>query len=252
MRTKDEKLGMNRLRGIISGAPLEGPAMLQWVRRAPRGIRGPGKSLGVLPSSFNPPTEAHRLLVEKARTVDLIDEILLILDRKSVDKGIFGASLEERLWMILLCFESDPTVSVAFTNRGLFSEKLTLVMKAYPDNTMIRFIVGYDTLIRVLDAKYYKNRDDSLSGLFADSHFLVAPRGRVGINGIKRLLNRRENRPFAKRITLFEIPSSVRQLSSSRIRNDIHEERNIDDRVPPEILSYLRTKGLYRNPERSI
>lgn len=247
MRERDEKLRLEWLRGIIRSAPLKGPLVLRWVRRAPQAITGPGKSLGVFPSSFNPPTKAHMILLERARNVEPIDEILLALDRRPLDKKIFGASLEERLSMILLCFEKDPSVSVAFTNGGLFIEKLALVMKAYPDNTMIRFIVGHDTLIRIFEARYYKNRDTSLRRLFADSRFLVATRGSVGINEIKELISQKENRPFSERIMPFEIPFSIGQLSSTQVRNEICHGRNIDDIVPQEIVSYLKRRDLYRN-----
>lgn len=247
MRAKDEALTLGWLRGIIRSIPLEGPPVFRWIKRAPQGIASPGGSLGVLPSSFNPPTKAHRILIKSARSVEPIDEVLLVLDRRPLDKEIFGASLEERLLMILLCFAKDPTVSIAFTNKGLFAEKLTLLMKAYPVNTAIRFIVGHDTLTRILDAKYYEDRDASLARLFADSQFLVATRGNVGVDGIKKLILQKKNRPFAEKITPFEMPLPFRGLSSTQIRNEIRKGREIADLVPQEILLYLRRKGLYRN-----
>jgi len=236
---------MDRLRKIIRDAPQGEPPVLRWVRRAPQGITGPGRSLGVFPASFNPPTIAHRTLIQRARSVEPIDETVLILDRRPLDKRIFGASLEERLSMILLCFEKDPTVSVAFTNAGLFVDKLALLLQAYPDNTTIRFIVGSDTLIRVLDRKYYENRDASLKRLFADSRFLVATRRNVGLKEIEKLLDREENRPFSERIALFKIPLSIGHLSSTRARNRIRRGGNVDEIIPKEIVSYVKRRGLY-------
>lgn len=250
MRETDEKQRLTWLRGIIRRAPLEGPPTLRWVRRAAQNIRGPGESLGVFPSSFNPPTKAHRVLIERACRVELVDEILLMLDRRPLDKEIFGASLEERLLMILLCFEKDPTVSIAFTTGGLFIEKLALLLEAYPQDTMIRFIVGHDTLIRVLDAKYYEDRDASLRRLFTDSQFLVATRGSAGVDEIRDLSHQKGNRPFAERIVPFQIPFSIGQVSSTLVRNRIRQGRDIDDLVPPEIAPYLGQKGLYRNPRQ--
>jgi nicotinate (nicotinamide) nucleotide adenylyltransferase len=234
------------LRGIITETPLKGPPVLCWVRRAPQGIRNPGKSLGVFPSSFNPPTIAHRVLIERARNVAPMDETLLILDRRALDKEISGALLDERLLMILLCFEKDPTVSVAFTNRGRFVEKLALIKRAYPDETRIRFIVGYDTLVRVLAARYYKDREASLRQLFAGSQFLVATRGSAGFAEIKAFMSKIENRPFSQKIIPFEIPFPIRQLSSTHVRSRISRGNDVDTLVPAEVLSYLRERGLYR------
>ncbi len=222
--------------------------MLRWIRRAPQGITGPGKRLGVFPASFNPPTRAHRILMERAHRVEPLDEILLILDRIPLDKEIFGASLEERLSMILLCFETDPTLSVALTNKGRFVEKLGLLLRAYPANTTIRFIVGYDTLIRVLDAKYYENREASLRRLFGDSRFLVATRGSTGVGEIRKLMTRKENRPFSEGVVPFEIPFSIGQLSSTLVRDRISQGRAVDDLVAPEIAAFLKDRGLYRDP----
>jgi nicotinamide-nucleotide adenylyltransferase len=245
MKKRDENKRLEWLRGIIRDAPLEGPPVLQWVRRAPQGITRPSRSLGVFPSSFNPPTTAHRVLIERARSVEPMHEIILILDRRPLDKRVFGASLEERLSMILTGWQEDPTISVAFTNRGRFVEKLVLLKKAYPNNTTIKFIVGYDTLIRVLDPKYYKDRDDALGRLFGDSRFLVAGRGNASIEEIKELISRTNNRPFSERIIPFEIPHSMANMSSTQARNEIRRGRDIDNCVPSEIASYIERKGLY-------
>jgi nicotinate (nicotinamide) nucleotide adenylyltransferase len=246
MRKRSEKERLDWLRQIIENTPVEGPSVLRWVRRACQGITEPGKSLGAFPSSFNPPTTAHRVIIERARNVEPLDELLLILDRKAMDKEIFGASLEERLSMILLCFEKDRSVSVALTSRGRFVEKLALLLNAYPPDTKIHFIVGHDTLIRVLDPGYYENRDAALRHLFAASRFLVAGRGNVGIDEIRALMNQKENRTFSQRIVPFEIPSSMAQVSSTYIRKEIERGGMVDEIVPREIMAYIEKRGLYR------
>jgi nicotinamide-nucleotide adenylyltransferase len=234
------------LKRIIEAVPLEGSPRFQWVWRAPQAITKPGQVLAAFPSSFNPPTRAHDRLIQGARQVEPIHEIVLMLDRKALDKEIFGASLEDRLSMVLLLCKKDPTLSVAFTNRGRFVEKLTLLVEAYPSDTSIRFIVGYDTLIRILDAKYYENRETALRSLISGAHFLVATRGDVGIEEIREVIHRKENRSFAKAIKPFEIPFSLGQLSSSQAREAISREKPITDMVPPEIASYIQKRGLYR------
>jgi nicotinamide-nucleotide adenylyltransferase len=247
VENKDEEGRPKWLGRIIGRASLNGPGGLQWIRRAPRGISEPEKHLGVFPSSFNPPTTAHSNLIEQARRMEPLDEILLLLDRKSMDKEVFGASLEERLSMILLWCESDATLSLALTNRSRFVDKLPLLRKAYPRKTEIRFLVGYDTLLRILDVRYYENRETSLRRLFSGSQFLVANRGRAGIAEIRELMHQERNRPFSKQVTPFEIPSSARHLSSTKIRLAINHGHEIEDMVSPEIAAFIRRKGLYRN-----
>ena len=247
MAGASEVQGVDQLREIAADPPEGGPPLFHWVRKAPRGIKRPGEILGVFASSFNPPTRAHHMLVQKACGAVAFDEVLLILDRKAMDKEIFGAPLEERLWMVLLCIEKDPQFSVAFTNRGLFLDKLELVEQAYPEGTRVYFIVGYDTLARILDPKYYPDRDVALRKFFGGAQLLVANRGTMGVEEIKELMNREENRPFSEKIRPLKIPFSTGQLSSTQIRKRIRSGRGIGHLVPKGILSYIEKRGLYRS-----
>ena len=107
--------------------------------------RNKGRMLGVFPASFNPPTKAHEALVRVAQRVVPLDECLLLLDLKAVGKEVFGASLEDRLVMLLILFGEKSACSLGICNRGLFLEKIAAVHHAYPKDTEIHFIVGHDT-----------------------------------------------------------------------------------------------------------
>ena len=147
------------------------------VRKAPRGLRGRKGRLGIFPASFNPPTKAHVALITEATKRFKLDEILVLLDLQAMDKRIVGAPLEERLKMLRLLFERYSRVSIGLSNRGLFLEKIRPLKKLFLPRTAFVFIVGFDTIIRVLDRKYYKNRKRSLHHLFKACEFLVANRG---------------------------------------------------------------------------
>jgi len=146
------------------------------VRKAPHGIFRRKGRLGIFPASFNPPTKAHLALIRKAGRLGNLDEIMVLLDGQAMDKEITGASLEDRLIMLKMLFQRDPRISIGMSNRGLFVEKLLPLRKLYPLPISFVFIVGFDTILRVMDKKYYQKRRAALDRLFGQCEFLVASR----------------------------------------------------------------------------
>ncbi len=203
-------------------------------KRAQEGIGIERGCLGVLPASFNPPTSAHQALVREARKAIEFDELLLVLDQRAMDKEFFGAPLEDRLLMLLALFGDDPQISLGISNRGLFLEKVEALQKAYPPDTQIYFIVGYDTIVRVLDPKYYVDRGKALQELFSQAHFLVANRGDRDQRDLKKLFRRAENRPFAERIISIRLPSSIVCISSTLARERWAEGESVKGLIPPQ------------------
>ena len=145
-------MGIEResIREVIEITDLGGPPTINFIRRARKGIETENRKLGVFPSSFNPLTEAHVEIIEEAKKYDP-SEILLVLDKENIDKGIFGASLEDRLLVLLLFFDSDDEISIALSSHGLFLDKARALENEYPPATKIVFLVGYDTIVRILD-----------------------------------------------------------------------------------------------------
>lgn len=121
------------LHEAVRALPLEGPPVIQMVKRAESGIRDKKKGLlGILPASFNPPTSAHQALIREAGDVVPFDEILLILDQQAMDKELIAAPLEDRLLMLLALFGDDTRISMGISNRGRFLEKVEGMRKVYP------------------------------------------------------------------------------------------------------------------------
>ncbi len=160
---------------VIKMTDPSGPPTINFVRRAKKGIETGGQKLGVFPGSFDPLTEAHIEVIAEAREYKL-GEILLVLDIVNIDKSTFGASLEDRLLMLLLFFAGDEEISIALSSHGLFLDKVRALQGKYPPATGIVYLVGYDTIVRILDKKYYQDREAAVTELFADSEFLVAGR----------------------------------------------------------------------------
>jgi nicotinic acid mononucleotide adenylyltransferase len=201
--------------------------------------------LGVFPASFNPPTAAHEALVREARNAVPLDECLLVLDLQAMDKECFGAPWEERLLMLLALFKADPACSVGICNRGLFIEKVEAAYQVYAQDTAIHFIVGYDTIERVLDCTYYGDRDQALRSLFSRARFLVANRGASDEQALQALLAREENRPFAARVVPLTLPRAMAWVSSSTVRQQLAQGQSVKGLVSPLLEEFLQKQGFY-------
>jgi nicotinamide-nucleotide adenylyltransferase len=219
----------------------EGPPVIEIVKQAKRGIEDKKKGvLGVLPASFNPPTAAHEALVTAAGAIVAFDEILLI-----VDKELHGAPLEDRLLMLLALFGDDPQISLGICNRGLFLDKLDALQKVYSQETQTYFIVGYDTMVRVLDPAYYEDREKALRSLFGQARFLVANREGCDERDLNELFGLEENRPFAAQVLPLMLPPALTRVSSTLVRRHLAAGESVAGLVPPELEEFLRKQGLY-------
>jgi nicotinic acid mononucleotide adenylyltransferase len=233
------------MREVLDSFPAGGPPCIKVMVKAKHGIKKNGQCLGVLPASFNPPTLAHTVLAQEAMHAMRFDEFLLVLDQMAMDKKFIGAPLEDRLLMLLAIFGDDPQTSLGVANRGLFLDKVEALQKIYPSGTKIYFVVGFDTIVRVLDPKYYRNREQALQRLFSQACFLVANRGDCDQEDLKELLERNENHFFAARIFPLRVPSSVAWISSTLVRKKLAEGESVDGLVLPQAKEFIKKRGFY-------
>ncbi|MEI9475800.1 MAG: nicotinate-nicotinamide nucleotide adenylyltransferase [Deltaproteobacteria bacterium] len=217
------------------------------VRKAPQGISQKRGRLGIFPASFNPPTRAHLALIRKARRGGHLDEVLVLLDAQAMDKKIIGADLEDRVIMLKILFQKDPKVSIGISSRGLFVEKMLPLKRMYPFSVSFIFIVGFDTILRVMDKRYYSNRDETLDRLFGLCEFLVANRDGKEENSFEEFFGRDENQRYRDKVSFVTLPSRFSFLSSSLIRENLREGKPVQDWVPVPVLRFIQKKGLY-NP----
>jgi nicotinate (nicotinamide) nucleotide adenylyltransferase len=215
------------------------------IRRAPKGIKKRGR-LGIFPASFNPPTLAHLALIREAKKQGGLDEILILLDMQAMDKEPTGAGFQDRLAMLRKAFGKDPKISIGLANRGLFLEKLKPLRHFYPSPISLFFIVGFDTIVRVTDKKYYRNRSRSLNALFSQCHFLVANREKNEGNELEGLLGKTENEEYRGKVSFLRLPGRVSFLSSSLIRHKISRRQPIKGEVPSGVRMLIEKRGLYK------
>ena len=234
------------LYAVVRSLTDEGPPLIKIVKQAQEGIREKTEGLlGVLPASFNPPTSAHEALVTEAGKVVSFNEILLVLDQRAMDKELIDAPLEDRLLMLLVLFGDDPQISLGIANRGLFLEKVEALHQVYPQDTQIHFIVGYDTIMRVLDPIYYKERDKALHALFSQARFLVANRGDRDKADLTELFGREENRPFSPQIISLTLSPALALISSSEVRSRLAVGKSVQGFVSPKLEEFLLKRGFY-------
>ncbi|MBI4841952.1 MAG: nicotinate-nicotinamide nucleotide adenylyltransferase [candidate division NC10 bacterium] len=227
------------MRELLSGLDPGGPPRLAFARRAPGGIAERPGQLLCLSASFNPLTVAHVWLIQEASRIVPPGEILLLLASANVDKAVTGFPLERRLNLMVRFAESRPTFSVAACSHGRFVDKAEAIRPHYPAGTRLTFIVGFDTLVRLFDPKYYADRDASLSALFGGSAFIAANRAPDPPEAVTAFLARPDVVPYAHRIRVIQLPPEIAVISATDIRARLARGEPVTGLVPPEILSLL-------------
>ncbi|MFN3421303.1 MAG: nicotinate-nicotinamide nucleotide adenylyltransferase [Armatimonadota bacterium] len=215
---------------------------LGFVKRAEVGIVQGGQKLGVFSGSFNPPTIAHVRICEHAQKHLQLNEVLLLLAIVNVDKTQFDFSLEERVEMMTALAGEHPNWSAALCSHGRFVEKAKAVSSAYPEGTEIWFIVGYDTLVRIFEPRFYRDMPmrDALQQFFELANLAVFPRSDAAEEVVKEFLERPEVKPFSSRVTVLPSEPSLLWVSSTLVREKLKSGEPVDELVPRTVLKFLK------------
>lgn len=224
---------------LLAGLDPEGPPRMAFARRAPAGIRERAGHLLCLSASFNPLTVAHVWLIQEASRISPPEEVLLLLARANVDKPVEGFPLERRLSLLVRFAESRGTFSVAACSHGRFVDKAEAIRRHYPAGTRLAFIVGFDTLVRLFDPKYYADLNASLSALFEASEFIAANRAPDPPEAVTSFLAQPDVAPYAHRIRVIQLPAEIAAVSATQVRTRLARGVPVTGLVPPEIQPLL-------------
>ncbi len=230
---------MPAIEQLLADLSSPGPPRAAFIRRARAGIRRAGQGLLCLSASFNPVTVAHLALLSAARAVVPADEILLLLAIANVDKPVAGLPVPARLALLRAVAEPQPDVSIALVSHGRFLDKARALREHYPPGTRLTFVVGFDTLTRLFEAKYYEDPAEALGELFAGSAFIAANRAPDPPEAVTEFLARPEIRPYAARIRPVRLPDLLASVSASEVRARIARGEPVTRLVPPEIVPLL-------------
>ncbi|KAG7838462.1 hypothetical protein KL942_001866 [Ogataea angusta] len=233
----------------------------------------------VLDSSFNPPHKGHLSLVAKSLTHKLGDEstvhssvnsrsVLLLLSVKNADKRPQPAKFEDRLQMMYylaqeITDQMGVSCAIGITNCSLFVDKaLTLenyFKKEYTDRLRFTFLLGYDTLVRLLAPKYYEPRSlqDALGSFFKTSDCFVLTRndGNDSSESQLQYLERMKKGMVAEapprwadKIFLAQGDSDTQSLSSSSIRKLIGSgDDSWISKTTPNIAAFISEQHPYKD-----
>ena len=224
---------------IINCLDSDAPPQIVIIHRASNYIGQTGKRLGIFSGSFNPITIAHIKLVEIACEQYHLDEILLLLAKANVDKDVFGLPLAGRLLTLKHYAETQNNISIGVSSHGRYIDKVTALKAIYPTDSTFFFIVGYDTLVRIFDTKYYNNLHAELKHLFSQCRFIAANRDNVDIATIKQFLSHTSLQPYSSYIDLLLLPEAYTEVSSTVVRQRIENGESISHLVPPVIVEFL-------------
>ena len=207
--------------------------------RASNSISPSCKKLGIFSGSFNPITLAHSKMIEIAHQCYEFDEILLLIAKANVDKGVFGLPIEARLLTLKVHTKNHSNISIGISSHGRYIDKIAALKEIYPKYTEFNFIVGYDTLVRLFDPKYYTDIQEELNILFTQCKFIVANRKGVSIPDIIQFIDQPYLRCYKEFIEYISLPDYYANLSSSDIRNRMDAGKKISHLVPPTIAYFL-------------
>ncbi|KAJ6257206.1 hypothetical protein Dda_8093 [Drechslerella dactyloides] len=246
----------------------DGPPAFQVLQSFPTNGHPAGKTVCVLDSSFNPPTKAHMNLAIRALdhytpTDDKTEEkpsLLLLLATANADKKAVPAATEQRLAMMCLLADelrsrnntTDYHVDVGVTASARFIDKCAdLQAYGYGDRRLV-WIVGFDTLTRILDTKYYPPEhtlapvyDTLLSGTNRILAF-GRPGEAFGDAATQQAYYAALDSRVADRVDVLEADEATAGISSSAARASVARDGSVDGSVCESVAAFIQAEDLYR------
>ncbi|OAQ69708.1 cytidylyltransferase family protein [Pochonia chlamydosporia 170] len=231
---------------------------------SPRHPSHPVTTLIILDSSFNPPTKAHAQMASSAIThAGPNARLMLLLAVNNADKAAVPASFAQRLAM-MEGFARDlhdsagqnTEIDVAVTTMPFFHEKARVVAESgvYGSAEQV-FLCGFDTLIRIFNAKYYGGgMKEALGPFFGRARVRVVMRpddewgGRDEqvkyVEGLEGMLGDVGGEEWARRVEMVDGVEGV--VSSSMVRALVRRDGDVDALVGGEVRAWIEGEGLYR------
>ncbi len=205
---------------------------------APEPLAG---DVAFLPAAFNPPTLAHlRLLERAAATVEALPAALLTT--RNVDKHITGAPLHARIEMLLAARRDGHPVAVLAANVARIIEQTLALEAAYPAARCTP-VVGFDTLVRLFDPRYYTSLTAELDPFFERHRVIAANRGPHSLDAVAEWLHHNA-REYADRIVLIELEPETATISSTHAR-ELAAAGVEPHVVPPSVRAILAERRYY-------
>lgn len=254
------------------------------------------RTLYILDSSYNPPSRAHLALATSALRQHAPSEqapyrLLLLFSTHNADKAPSPASFVQRIALMTVFAEdlsrrlkseqspkdadiADISIDIGLTKEPYYSDKSEAIANTkppfYSSSPIHVHLVGYDTLIRFCNPKYYPKHDPPLSALkpfFDAGHKLRVTQRPADASDasssefgtveqqqkyLERLRDGEEEKAgflsaWAKNIDMVQAEEGV-GVSSTRVRNAAKEgDWDVVGRLCTEgVAAWLKDQALYR------
>jgi nicotinic acid mononucleotide adenylyltransferase len=203
----------------------------------------PARSVAVLPGSFNPPTAAHLLLAERARS-EGYEAVIFTLARTVVGKHHSGLIPEDRL--LAMRAACGTKFGVGITSHGLYADQAEAIASQFP-GADIAFLVGSDKVLQIFEDKWYPDREAALGRLFSRARLVVAPRGDQG-ERLRRVLSAPGNVGWSDRVEILQLHPAVSDMSSTRVRGLLRSGAEPNGLVPTEVAHLLHDMRAFAPP----
>lgn len=204
--------------------------LLRWIVKPPYPIET-YKKIYILDSSFNPPTIAHLKMIETIPLNPCEHELkMLMLSTNNVDKP--QSDLESRIKLI-----SKLGYPFAIVQAAKFVDK----QKLFDTETV--FIMGYDTIVRFFDHKYYSDFTKELDNFFMNAKIAMFHR-----DSNELIIDQK----YKDRIDIYQDLNFGYPVSSTIVRNILKDpnqrnEQFLKKYIPLPVLAEILELGLYKN-----
>ncbi len=249
----------------------KGESMLVLTREPLLRARNDVKTLVVTAGSYDPLTIAHVALFQKGREVASnhagsqgLDETMIITSTAHFEKEVDlrqNAAIYDRVHSLEGFASCEGSVSLGFFNKPLFLDMAAEIKKTY-HNARIYFLSGVDVMQKVLNPEGYKkiglNHEKSIEKLFEQSCFIVSQREMATPEG-RRILTLMDlqsmypdSRKYSDKMIPFDLQGDytgleipVEKVSSTLIRTERNNHKNIDHLVAVGISQFVNKRSLY-------
>lgn len=198
------------------------------------------KKYGIFGGSFNPIHYGHLMICEYIKEEMGLDKVIFIPTGNPPHKDL-GVSAEDRYEMVKLAISPNPDFEISDieTTRVKLSYTVDTIreLKEIYKEEKLYFLIGLDSLFQL---KTWKKIGD----LSQEIEFVVALRpGYIDKEEINREIDfLRDN--FGTRINLIKTP--LYEISSTDLRDRIHEGKSLRYLIPKKVLDYIEESGFYK------
>lgn len=198
------------------------------------------KKYGIFGGSFNPIHYGHLMICEYIKEEMGLDKVIFIPTGNPPHKDL-GVSAEDRYEMVRIAISPNPDFEISDiettrVNLSYTVDTIRELKKIYKEEKLY-FLIGLDSLFQL---KTWKKIGD----LSQEIEFVVALRpGYIDKEEINNEIDfLREN--FGTRINLIKTP--LYEISSTDLRDRIHEGKSLRYLIPKKVLDYIEESGFYK------